>query len=310
MLLPNSVPVNSLNHPILSQKGIKLAIKRLDLVHTEVSGNKFFKLKYNLEQAKIEGKHSVLTFGGAFSNHIYATAEAAKAESLESIGIIRGEKIEPLNATLAHAEQRGMQLHFIDRKSYREKATADFLNQINEKFGDFYLIPEGGTNELAIKGTQEILDSSDKQFTHICTSIGTGGTFAGIFSSLSANQQIIGFSSLKGEFIRQEISELLKVQQLSNPRSLEIFTNYHFGGYAKYRKELIEFIWWFYENFGLVLDPIYTGKMAYGLWDLIQQGFFPKGSKILMIHTGGLQGNIGFTERTGIELPPQAPRDM
>ncbi|MEP2347732.1 MAG: 1-aminocyclopropane-1-carboxylate deaminase/D-cysteine desulfhydrase, partial [Algoriphagus sp.] len=126
----------------------------------------------------------------------------------------------------------------------------------------------------------------------------------------SANQQIIGFSSLKGEFIRQEISELLKVQQLSNPRSLEIFTNYHFGGYAKYRKELIEFIWWFYENFGLVLDPIYTGKMAYGLWDLIQQGFFPKGSKILMIHTGGLQGNIGFTERTGIELPPQAPRDM
>ncbi|MEP2347670.1 MAG: pyridoxal-phosphate dependent enzyme, partial [Algoriphagus sp.] len=187
MLLPNSVPVNSLNHPILSQKGIKLAIKRLDLVHTEVSGNKFFKLKYNLEQAKIEGKHSVLTFGGAFSNHIYATAEAAKAESLESIGIIRGEKIEPLNATLAHAEQRGMQLHFIDRKSYREKATADFLNQINEKFGDFYLIPEGGTNELAIKGTQEILDSSDKQFTHICTSIGTGGTFAGIFSSLSAN---------------------------------------------------------------------------------------------------------------------------
>ncbi|WP_425636403.1 1-aminocyclopropane-1-carboxylate deaminase/D-cysteine desulfhydrase [Algoriphagus yeomjeoni] len=303
MLLPNPIPTQFISHSFLEEKGIELAIKRLDLVHPEVSGNKFFKLRYNLEKAKSQGKSSILTFGGAFSNHIYATSEAAKAEGLESIGIIRGEKTEPLNATLAHAEQLGMQLHFIDRKSYREKSTADFLNSLTEEFGDFYLIPEGGTNELAIKGTQEIFDLEDQQFSYICSSIGTGGTFAGLYTSLASHQKLLGFSSLKGEFIHQEISELLEKHQLSSNGSYGIFTNYHFGGYAKHKQELIDFIWWFYENFGIVLDPIYTGKMAFGVWDLIKKDYFFKGSKILMIHSGGLQGNMGFTERTGFKLP-------
>jgi 1-aminocyclopropane-1-carboxylate deaminase len=158
MLIPNLILNQYISHPILEEKGIELAIKRLDLVHSGVSGNKFYKLKYNLEKAKSEGKSKILTFGGAFSNHIYATAEAANAENIESIGIIRGERTEPLNPTLSHAEELGMNLHFIDRNSYRNKAEHEFLTILKEKFGDFYLIPEGGTNKLAIKGTQEILD--------------------------------------------------------------------------------------------------------------------------------------------------------
>ncbi|MDR7128838.1 1-aminocyclopropane-1-carboxylate deaminase/D-cysteine desulfhydrase-like pyridoxal-dependent ACC family enzyme [Algoriphagus sp. 4150] len=303
MLLKNPTPIQSLNHPILLENGIKLAIKRLDLVHPAVSGNKFFKLKYNLEKAKTEKKNKILTFGGAFSNHIYATAEAAKAENLHAIGIIRGERTEPLNATLSHAERLGMQLHFIDRNTYRNKTEPEFLASLKEKFGDFYLIPEGGTNEPAIKGTETILDLEDEQFSHICSSIGTGGTFSGLYSSLSKHQKLLGFSALKGEFIHKEISDLIDLYQLKSKGAYEIFTTYHFGGYAKYTQELIDFIRWFYEAFGIVLDPVYTGKMAFGIWDLIQNDYFAENSKILMIHSGGLQGNVGFTERTGISLP-------
>lgn len=303
MLRPNPVSNQYLNHSILDEKGIGLAIKRLDLVHPAVSGNKFFKLKYNLEKAKSHGKSTILTFGGAFSNHIYTTAEAASAENLEAIGIIRGERTEPLNPTLARAEKLGMQLHFIDRTSYRNKTNPEFLIGLKEKFGDFYLIPEGGTNEAAIGGTQEILVQEDLQFSHICSSIGTGGTFAGLYSSLASQQKLLGFSSLKGQFILQEITELIEKYQLTSQGTYEILTKYHFEGYAKYTQELIDFIWWFYEQFGIALDPIYTGKMAFGIWDLIQQDYFAPGSKLLMIHSGGLQGNAGFTERTGIKLP-------
>lgn len=303
MLHPNSIPNQILTHSLLEEKGIELAIKRLDLVHPAISGNKFFKLKYNLEKAKSEGKNKILTFGGAFSNHIYATAKAAKAENVTSIGIIRGERTEPLNETLRHASELGMQLHFIDRNTYRNKTDPEFLADLQSKFGDFYLIPEGGTNEVAIIGTQEILDMDDQQFSHICTSIGTGGTFAGLYSSLSQQQKLLGYSSLKGEFMLQEIAGLIEKHQLNSRGSYEIFTNYNFGGYAKYKQELIDFMWWFYENFEIILDPIYTGKMAFGIWDLIEKDYFPRDSKILMIHSGGLQGNVGFMEKTGIALP-------
>ncbi|PZX48502.1 1-aminocyclopropane-1-carboxylate deaminase/D-cysteine desulfhydrase [Algoriphagus chordae] len=303
MLLPNPAPTQLLSHPLLVEKGIEMAIKRLDLVHPEISGNKFFKLKYNLEKAKNEGKNKILTFGGAFSNHIYATAEAAKVQNLEAIGVIRGERTTPLNATLSHSERLGMQLHFMDRNSYRNKTEPTFLAILKEKFGDFYLIPEGGTNELAIRGTKEILDIADQQFSYICSSIGTGGTFSGLYASLTSHQHLLGFSSLKGEFIHQEIADLIQKYQLESRGTYEVFTAYHFGGYAKHKQELIDFLWWFYERFGIMLDPIYTGKMAFGIWDLIKKDYFKKGSKILMIHSGGLQGNAGFTEMTGIPLP-------
>lgn len=303
MIKANPVINQILTHPLFEEKEVKVSIKRLDLIHPQVSGNKFFKLKYNLERAKTKGKNTILTFGGAYSNHIASVAFAAKAEGLNSIGIIRGDVATALNPTLLEAQNNGMRLHYISRVDYREKNNPVFIEKLEREFGDFYLIPEGGTNELAITGTKEILQKQDEDFTHILCSIGTGGTFAGLYSSLSEKQILLGFSSLKGEFIHNGISDLIAGYQLVSQGSYEIFTKYHFGGYAKYGQELIDFIWWFYESFDMVLDPIYTGKMAFGIWDLIQKDYFPKGSKILMIHSGGLQGNVGFTERTGIKLP-------
>ena len=303
MLIPSTIPIQSLDHPHLASKNIELAIMRLDLVHPGVSGNKFFKLKYNLEQARKEGKDTLLTFGGAYSNHIFATAEAAKAEGFRSIGIIRGERTELLNPTLAHVESSGMKLHFVDRETYRMKHEPNFIKQLIDLFGEFYLIPEGGTNELAIKGTREILSENENRFSHFAVSIGTGGTFAGLAASISSNQKLIGFSSLKGEFIHSEIEMFLSTHQILSAGIYQVNSTYHFGGYGKYTMELVEFIREFYENFGIALDPIYTGKMVCGIWDLIKKDVFEPQIKILMVHTGGLQGNIGFADRTGIKLP-------
>ena len=303
MLIPLPISIQPIFHPILVAKSIEFAVMRLDLIHEGVSGNKFFKLQYNLAQAKLEKKTTLLTFGGAYSNHIYATAEAAKATGLGSIGMVRGEPTSPLNPTLAHAQSLGMKLIFIDRATYRAKTSPSFLADLKAKLGDFYLIPEGGTNELAIKGTSEILDQSTHKYTHIGASIGTGGTFAGLAASLLPSQHLIGFSSLKGDFIHSEIDLLLSKNNINPKGILGINTSYHFGGYGKYTSELVGFIWDFYQNFGIVTDPIYTGKLAFGIWDMIQKDEFPPSSKVLLIHSGGLQGNAGFTERTGIKLP-------
>ncbi len=303
MLSPQTLTLQSISHPLLTEKEVQLAVLRLDQVHPEVSGNKFFKLKYNLETAKELGKKTVLTFGGAFSNHIHATASAAHAEGLQSIGVIRGQDADSENPTLRHARKMGMRLHLLDRESYRTKNSPEFLEKLRDQFGDFYLIPEGGTNGLAIRGTQEILGEAYSGFSHSCVSIGTGGTFAGLAASLKNHQSLIGFSSLKGEFISGEIETLLATHGIESPRKMEIRKDCHFGGYGKFKPELIGFIRWFYSEFSIPLDPIYTGKMAYGLWDLIGKDHFPKQSRILMVHTGGLQGNAGFAERTGIDLP-------
>lgn len=303
MLQANPVPTEYITHDLLGEKQLHLAVKRLDLIHAHSSGNKFFKLKYNLEKAKSLKKDKILTFGGAFSNHIYATAAAGNAEGLKTIGVIRGEATEPLNPTLSHAKNLGMELFFLDRASYKRKTELDVIQDLQQQFGDFYLIPEGGTNDLAIQGTQEILTAADVDFSHICTAIGTGGTLTGIAKSLNSHQKLLGFSSLKGEFIHDEMAALFKHYKVPEEMNFEILSQYHFGGYAKHKTELIDFLWWFYDNFSIPLDPIYTGKMAFGVWDMIEKNQFPIGSKILMIHTGGLQGNIGFQSQTGIAIP-------
>ncbi|RIW16159.1 1-aminocyclopropane-1-carboxylate deaminase/D-cysteine desulfhydrase [Algoriphagus lacus] len=303
MLQPQPVPVQDLLHPIFEEKGIQLSILRLDLVHPEVSGNKFFKLKHNLAEAKKQGKRTLLTFGGAFSNHIYATASAAQSAGFRSIGVIRGEDADEYNPTMLHAKEMGMELNFIDRETYRQKNTPEFLEKLKIQFGDFYLIPEGGTNELAVRGTEEILEKSHFTFTDICVSIGTGGTFAGLASSIQEHQRLVGFSSLKGEFIIQEMEKMLTGFGIQSRGKLEINTDFHFGGYGKFKPELIDFMIWFHREFKIPLDPVYTGKMAFGVWNLIGENHFLPGSKILMIHTGGLQGNLGFKEKTGIKLP-------
>ena len=303
MLQPPHIPSTQLKHPLLDQLKVALEVLRLDQVHPTVSGNKFFKLKYNLEEALKQNHRQVLTFGGAYSNHIYATAAAAKLAGLQSIGIIRGEVSDEKNPTLRSAKDAGMILKGLSRELYRDKTQLGYLDQLRQELGEFYLIPEGGTNALAIQGTTEILSNSQFNFSHLATPIGSGGTFAGLANSILPQQELLGISALKGEGIQEEMKQLLQTHGIHPKGSISIWTQYHHGGYAKWTSELIEFIHWFWESFGIPLDPIYTGKMAFACWDLLQKKYFKPGSRVLLIHTGGLQGNLGFTQRTGIKLP-------
>jgi 1-aminocyclopropane-1-carboxylate deaminase len=270
---------------------ITLHIKREDLIHPFISGNKFRKLKYNLLQAKAEKKSKLLTFGGAFSNHIAAVAYAGKENNLETIGIIRGEELESKiseNPTLTFAQNCGMKFEFVTREDYKTKATNTFIEDLKGRYGDFYLVPEGGTNSYAVKGCEEILTDEDYDFTHICCAIGTGGTISGLINSAKAHQKIIGFPALKGDFLSDDI------RKFATNSNWEVQLDYHFGGYAKINEELIRFINDFYKQTNIPLDPIYTGKMMFGILDLINKGYFPKGAKIIAIHTGGLQGIEGM----------------
>ena len=278
--------------PLLQEKQIELWIKREDLIHPYVSGNKFRKLKYNIQQAKHLKKNTLLTFGGAFSNHIVATSVAGKIYGFNTIGVIRGEelaknlnKVLKENTTLAKAHECGMHFDFISRQEYRNKTNIDFIEKLKAKYGDFYLIPEGGTNDLAIKGCQEILVDTDKKFNFICTSVGTGGTIAGLINSAKKHQSILGFPALKGNFIEKEIKQLTNKSQ-----NWRLINDYHFGGYAKYKPELFLFINDFKRDTNILLDPIYTGKMLFGILEMIKKNSFKRGTKILAIHTGGIQG--------------------
>lgn len=303
LLIPHQIETQELDFPLLKEKGIRLSIKRLDQVHPLASGNKFFKLKYNLIEAQRLGESVLLTFGGAYSNHIFAVAAAAKKLGFASIGVIRGEEHQPLNPTLSFAASSGMHLHYINRTDYRRKNDEEIIQSLEKEFGDFYLIPEGGTNELAIQGTKEILNESTYEFSHIATSIGTGGTFAGLLDSIAPHQKLLGFSALKGDFIFDEMTNLFSKFNIKHSWEYQIFNQFHFGGYGKTNRELIDFIRWFYDQFQIPLDQVYTGKMMFGIIELIRKDHFPKGSHLLAIHTGGLQGIAGYNQKYGTSLP-------
>lgn len=280
-----------ISHPLLEEKGISLYVKREDRIHPLISGNKFRKLKYNVEEAKRTNLSTLLTFGGAYSNHIIATACAAKENSLQSIGVIRGEELAFLwqeNPTLTKAAALGMQLKFIARSEYREKHSSTFNDRLKEKFGEFYLLPEGGTNDLAVKGCTEILTENDLGFDVVCSSVGTGGTIAGIINASAAQQQIIGFPALKGDFLKEDI------RKFAFKSNWSLQNDYHFGGYAKVTALLIEFMNDFRSRTQIPLDPVYTAKMMYGIFDMVKKGLFKPHTKILAIHTGGLQGIQGM----------------
>lgn len=267
--------------------GIEVYVKREDVLHSEISGNKFRKLKYNLTEAQDLGFTKLLTFGGAYSNHIAAVAAAGKVFGFETIGVIRGEELEAKyleNPTLKKASENGMQFEFVTRTQYRDKNNVAFLDQLNNKFGAFYLIPEGGTNALAVKGCEEILTDNDEIFDFICCAVGTGGTISGIINSLKPHQKAIGFPALKGDFLQEDIKKYAKNSQWN------LVTNYHFGGYAKINDELKQFMKQFFKKYLISLDPIYTSKTFFGVISLISKGYFKPDSKILLIHTGGLQG--------------------
>jgi len=292
MLKYFDTPVIEISDKILVEKGIGLFVKREDMNHPHVSGNKWWKLKYNLEEAKKLGHATVLTFGGAFSNHIYATAAAANELGLKSIGLIRGEEFLPLNETLDFARQNGMNLHYVSREEYREKTEPGFLDQQKKRFKDFYLIPEGGTNQLAVKGCAEFAREKilPLNFDYVCLPVGTGGTMAGIISGLEERSTVIGFSVLaNGEFLNEEVKQLVKECSGIEFSNWWLETDYHFGGYAKKTDELNRFISRMAEEQNLPLEFVYTGKMAFGVYDLIVKNRFPRGSQILLLHTGGVR---------------------
>jgi 1-aminocyclopropane-1-carboxylate deaminase len=293
--------IDKISNALFDEKEVSLSLLRLDLLDTYGGGNKYFKLKHNLAEAQRLGKKSIVTFGGAFSNHIAATAAAGKEIGLSTIGFIRGEKHAVLNPTLQFAVGCGMQLHYLSRAEYQLKNLSHFISSLSKKLHDFYLIPEGGSNLLAVKGCTEIVRFIEDEFDTICCACGTGTTLAGIALSLSANQNAIGFPALKGAtFLDDEIHKLV----LDSPadyfhtnafrKNWILESGYHFGGYAKVNEELINFSKSFLKEYGIELDYVYTSKMMYGIFDMIRKDYFPKGTKLVAVHSGGLQGNQGF----------------
>ena len=276
---------------------VRLLLWRDDLVNTELSGNKARKLKYNLLAAREQGLSRLLTFGGAYSNHLAAVATAGRLFGFETVGLVRGEETRPLNPTLAQATADGMRLHYLDRSTYRRRAEPAFRAELQRQFGPAYLLPEGGTNALALPGVAELVAEIRQQidFDALAVAVGTGGTLAGLLTGLAGQQYAVGVAALKnGGFLRTEVDALTLAATGETYESYSLQTDYHFGGYAKLPPELREFIRDFRAAHGILLDPIYTGKLLFGVLDLMRQGYFAAGSTVVAIHTGGLQGWGGF----------------
>ncbi len=287
----NNITTDKLSLPLLSEKDVEAEVLRLDKIHPLVSGNKWFKLRYYLDEAKTESKKIVVTYGGAWSNHILATAAACKINRLSCIGIIRGEEAANLSPTLVNAKQLGMQLIFIGREEYRNGKIPDELNS-----RDNYFIPEGGYGIKGAEGAATMLDCCKKEdYTHICCATGTGTMTAGLIMSSLLSQQVISISVLKNNFnLDGEIKQLTGNKE----KSFRIINDYHFGGYAKHKPKLIYFMNGFYRETSIPSDFVYTGKLFFAVTDLVRNNFFPAGSKLLLIHSGGLQGNLSLSKGT------------
>jgi 1-aminocyclopropane-1-carboxylate deaminase/D-cysteine desulfhydrase-like pyridoxal-dependent ACC family enzyme len=290
---PESIPLQKLENETTRLHQVNLYVLRLDAIDLYSGGNKLFKLKYNLEEALKQGYKKILTFGGAWSNHLAAIA-AVSSKQLAVVAIVRGEEPKVYSDTLNYCQEKGVQLHFVSRKEYRNKTSPAFIEELKNKFGEFYLLPEGGTNTLAVKGCKEIVNYAPIDFDYICTPVGSGGTIAGITSALKSNQQALGFSVLKGaNYLTDEVNKLLNEFNIQNSK-FKIVGDYHFGGYAKTTPELMSFKKDFETQSNIPLDYVYTVKMFYGIFDLIKKGYFKENSTIIAVHTGGLQGNKGF----------------
>ena len=294
-----NAPTQQLSNNLFVEKGVQVFIKREDLIHPNISGNKWRKLKYNLLEAEEKGYKTLLTFGGAYSNHIHALAVAGRLLGFKTIGCIRGEEHLPLNHTLSEAEKNGMTFCYLSRSDYREKTSDTVIDQLKAKFGDFYLVPEGGTNESAVKGCSEVIEEIGFSPDYIMSAIGTGGTLAGLITGMKNQGEILGVSSLKGgDFLEKDITSLLS----THSGNWKVLVDYHFGGYAKTNLELFSFIQWFQEKHDILLDPIYTSKMAFCFYDLLNKDYFKRGSKIVLVHTGGLQGWYGMIQQKKVSI--------
>ncbi|OOQ59279.1 1-aminocyclopropane-1-carboxylate deaminase/D-cysteine desulfhydrase [Mucilaginibacter pedocola] len=285
-------PIHQITDPLFEAKGIEVYIKRDDMIHPLISGNKWRKLKYLLQKAQDEGKTHLITFGGAYSNHLLATAAAAAKFGFRSTGIVRGEEVE--NDTLFMCRLHGMQLLFTDRDSYRDKPAL-----FEKHFGnnaDAFFIDEGGASAEGAQGCSELVDELTDTYTHIFCACGTGTTAAGIINGISKHQLSTRFNAIpvfkNGGFMRDEIDSYL-----SKPVDYDLHLDYHFGGYAKTTPDLIQFIKTFVAKTGVLIEPVYTAKMLYALYDLAAKDHFKAGDKILAIHTGGIWGLMGMKEK-------------
>ena len=287
-------------HPAAERRSVRLLLWRDDLLNPTLPGNKARKLKYNLLAARAQGHSRLLTFGGAYSNHLAAVAAAGRLHGFATIGLVRGEEHQPLNPTLARCQDAGMQLHYLDRATYRRRAEPEFLRQLPQQYGPAYLLPEGGTNALALRGVAELIGELRQHtgFEAVAVAAGTGGTLAGLALGLAEAQypaRAVGVAALKGaDFLRAEVDALTQAAVGQVLANYELHTGYHFGGYAKLPAELRAFIGQFEADFGVLLDPIYTSKLLFGVLDLVERGHFAPGSTVVAVHTGGLQAWAGF----------------
>lgn len=286
----SEIKYDILDDEFLAEKDISITVKRLDLLHPYISGNKWFKIKYNLQAAKDAGADTILTFGGAYSNHIIATAAAARMAGLKSVGVIRGEEIETLNPMLQYAQSQGMQLEFISRSDYKKKHEAAYQKRLMEKYDNCYIIPEGGANKAGVEGAKEILSEDDFEYDYICCACGTATTFAGMILSAQNRSNLLGFSVLKGVNFKEELDQYFSWfgHSPEDFNNYKIVQDYHFGGYAKKNQELMQFIHNFNTKFNIPIEPVYTGKLFYGIFDKIKQGHIKKGSSVLVVHCGGV----------------------
>lgn len=295
LLTPQATPIQALHDSLFDRHGVRLLIKRVDFVHAVISGNKWYKLKYNLLAAQQQGFDTLLSFGGAYSNHIHALAGAGHVYGFRTIGLIRGEPYQPLNPTLQFAVDHGMALHYLSRAEYRMKDSPAMIERLRQQFGDFYLLPEGGTNVLAVQGCSEMLADVDAEFDVVACACGTGGTLAGVVAGLKGTRRALGVAVLKGgEFLRDEVRRLL--QESGEPQfdNWQVECGYHHGGYAKTTPELMAFMQRFEQQHGILLDPVYTAKLFLALYTMVEQQRFARGTTLLAIHSGGLQGRAGF----------------
>ena len=280
-----------IDDPYLDDHNVKLWIKRDDLLHPVISGNKWRKLKYNLNEALSMGADTVISMGGAYSNHLHALAYAGKVLGLRTIGIIRGEAPSRLTPTLHDLENWGMELRFVTRSDYRQYRQYKHWHDLPGITPSQYWLPEGGSNYLAMKGVSELVNEIDIPYDTLCVACGTGTTLAGLIKAAPRQTSVVGFATFKNtDFLATDIQSLLNDEF----HNWELFQNYHFGGFAKHNPDLALFMRDFEDKTIIQLEPVYTGKMLYGLYDLVAKGYFKPGQRIIAVHTGGLQGNRGY----------------
>jgi 1-aminocyclopropane-1-carboxylate deaminase len=295
---PQATPVQEIHDPALERAGVRLLVKRLDLTHPDISGNKWYKLKYNLRAAREQGHDTLLSFGGPWSNHIHALAAAGHEHGFRTIGVIRGDEPRALTPTLQFARDNGMMLRYLNRSDYRRKRSPEIVERLQDELGAFYLIPEGGSNASAVQGCAEIVSQIDQPFDVLACACGTGGTLAGLVTGLNGSRRALGVAVLKGAgFLYDDIQALLSADYDNWCINLD----YHFGGYAKTTPELIEFMHCFEQRHAIPLEQVYTAKLFHALLDLAAKGEFARGTTVMALHSGGLQGRVGLTYSNATE---------